>query len=66
MSTNPIGPGTKNLNVNMPIDLRRKLDDLAARSGMRLSAYVRIVLDKAAKQNTVYKVREIKGSRARK
>ncbi len=59
MATNPIGPNTKNLNVNMPIELREKLDELAARSGMKLSAYVRMVLDKAARQETVYRIEEI-------
>ena len=62
MATNPIGPNTKNLNVNMPIELRHKLDELAARSGMKLSAYVRMVLDKAARHETTYRIEEIQKS----
>ena len=59
MATNPIGPNTKNLNVNMPIELRKKLDELASRSGMKLSAYVRSILDKAAQNGTVYRIAEV-------
>ena len=66
MATNSIGPNTKNLNVNMPIELRNKLDKLSARSGMKLSAYVRMVLDKAARTNTTYRIQEVSGSRAKK
>ena len=59
MATNPIGPNTKNLNVNMPIELRKKLDELASRSGMKLSAYVRKVLDTAVQSGTVYRLQEV-------
>jgi len=59
MATNTIRPDTKNVNVNMPIELRKKLDDLSARSGMKLSAYVRKLFDKAAQNETVYRVQEV-------
>ncbi len=56
----------KNLNVNMPVDLRSKLDELAARSGLKLSAYVRMVLGKAAGAKTTYRIQEISGKSAKK
>lgn len=47
MATHPIGKGTRNLSVNIPQSWRDELDRLARASGMRLSEYVRILLEDA-------------------
>lgn len=47
--TNDIGPGTKNVSVNMPIVMHRQIAKLAAQSGMTFSQYVRETL----RQNAV-------------
>ena len=65
MALHPTSPYTANLNVSIPLTLREKLDKLAARSGMSLSAYVRLILEKAAQQNTVYQAQEVKDSRTK-
>ena len=53
--TNPIGAGTKNVPVNMPLDLANRLAELAQRSGMSTSAYCAAVLQEAAEQGLVGK-----------
>lgn len=47
--TNPLGPGTANVSVNMPTELKTALEKLAkASEGMKLGAYCRRVLERAA------------------
>jgi hypothetical protein len=62
MPSNPIGPGTKNLTVNIPSALHLKLNELARKSGKKLGAYVRKVLEDTVEQDVVY--REIRESRS--
>ena len=51
MATHKIPKGTKNLIVNMPIPMRHRLEELAGKSGVKLSEYVRDVLVAAAAEN---------------
>ncbi len=50
MGTKPIGKGTSNLSVNVPQTLRDDLETLAAKSGMKLGQYVRVILANAAQK----------------
>ena len=51
MATKPLGKGTSNLSVNLPHQaLRDELESLAAKSGMKLGPYIRIVLANAAQK----------------
>lgn len=45
MSTNPIGKGTVNVTVNMPEKLKGDLERLAKKSGRKLGAYLRALLE---------------------
>lgn len=56
MATNKLGPGTVNIGVNVPKELRAQLEQLAAacRPPKKLSAYVREVLEASAKEGVVY------------
>ncbi len=58
-TTNPLGPGTRNLSVNVPNKLRNKLETLAVQSNMKLSAYVRQVLEKAVAKEIAYRIEEV-------
>lgn len=64
MSTNPIGPDTKNLSVNMRTESKEDLEKLAAESGMTLSAYCREVFKLAEKENVTFE-RENRGDTER-
>jgi hypothetical protein len=54
VATNKLGPGTVNIGVNLPKELRAKLEKLAKKSGKKLSAYVRDVLNESVKAGVVY------------
>jgi hypothetical protein len=54
VATNKLGPGTVNIGVNLPVDLRQKLEKLAARSGKKLSAYVRDILEDSVATGIVF------------
>lgn len=58
MGTNPLGRGTKNLSVNVPVPMREALEKLAQASGLTLSQYVRLVLTKAVTSGHAYELRE--------
>ena len=59
MPSNPIGPDTKNLTVNVPSALHAELARLARASGKKLGAYVRKVLEETAEHQVIYReVRE--------
>lgn len=48
-STNPIGPGTVNLGINIPEWLWQDLMALAGKSGLKLTPYLRTVLIEVAR-----------------
>lgn len=56
VKSNPLGPGTKNLSVNLPAELFDQLDRLAKRSGLTRSAYARRVLAEAAEEILVMEI----------
>ena len=59
MPSNPIGPDTKNLTVNVPSTLHAELTRLAGASGKKLGAYVRKVLEETVQHRVIYReVRE--------
>lgn len=59
MPSNPIGPDTKNLTVNVPSSLHAELSRLAGASGKKLGAYVRKVLEETVQHRVIYReVRE--------
>lgn len=59
MPSNPIGPDTKNLTVNVPSALHAELTRLAGASGKKLGAYVRKVLEETVQHRVIYReVRE--------
>lgn len=54
MATNSLGPNTVNIGVNMPKELRARLEKLAQQSGKKLSAYVRDILADSVENGVVY------------
>lgn len=64
MATNPIGPGTTNVTVNMPKTLREELKKLADTSGMKLGPYICAVAENAVKDGAVVE-RALKLTRSR-
>jgi len=59
MPSNPLGPDTKNLTVNVPSTLHTELTLLARASGKKLGAYVRKVLEETVQHRVIYReVRE--------
>ena len=59
MPSNPIGPDTKNLTVNVPSTLHAELTRLARASGKKLGAYVRKILEETVQGRVIYReVRE--------
>ena len=56
MATNPLGEGTTNLSVNMPVELYEALKELAKTSNLRVGAYARLVLKDAAVRHTKLKL----------
>ncbi len=44
MPTNPIPKGTKNLTVNVPVELHEEMKRLASSSSLKLSGYIRHLL----------------------
>ena len=53
MKTNPIGPGTANITVNVPAGMKADLEELAKASGLKLGAYIRAVIRQAAKSGAL-------------
>ena len=47
MATNPVGPGTRNVAVNMPEEMADNLKDWAKRTGMTVSQLIRHIIDHA-------------------
>lgn len=58
MATNPIGPETRNMSINVPNELHARISGLARESGMKLSAYLRALLNRAVDARTVFEVRQ--------
>lgn len=56
MGTNPIGRGTENLSVNVPSAMKAALQTLADASGMKLSEYLRRILQRVVEDNVTYRV----------
>ena len=44
MKTNPIGTGTANVPVNVPVEMKEMLDELASKSGVTVSDYLRGII----------------------
>ncbi len=42
--TNPLGPGTVNLAINMPQNLRDRIEAIADKNNMKMSEYCRVIL----------------------
>lgn len=61
MASNPLGPQTRNLSSNVPIDVFIAVHQLAVDSGVSVSKYVRAIIEHAVKNNTL--VRENADSR---
>ncbi len=59
MSTNPIGPGTVNVTVNMPDPLKKKLKVLADKSDVSLNALANAVLADYAEKEVALSKPEI-------
>lgn len=57
MSGNPLGPGTKNITVNVPDELREKLGELAKESGLNFSDYLRAILKDAVESSATVSVK---------
>ena len=65
MATKPLGKGTSNLSVNLPHQaLRDELESLAAKSGMKLGPYIRIVLANAAQKGARVAQKFVEAGRA--
>lgn len=60
MGTNPLGKGTQNLSVNVPSEMKEALQELADKSGVKLSQYLRAILMKAVDRGTSFEFRENK------
>lgn len=45
--TNPLGPNTVNLAINMPTKLRDNLKSIADKNNMKISEYSRVILKDA-------------------
>lgn len=54
MATNPLGKGTVNVTVNMPTELRQRLQRLAEASHCSLSEYLRRILTEAIESGVVW------------
>ncbi len=55
--TNPIGTGTENLCVNLPKVLKKGLEEMAARNGMKIGEYCRYILSDAVDKGIDIKVK---------
>ena len=42
---NPVGAGTQNVPVNMPIEMANKLSEMAAACGMSRGSFCRVILE---------------------
>ena len=56
MPTHPIGRGTVNVTINMPIALRQRLQEFADASQCSLSEYLRRLMADAADSGVVWEV----------
>lgn len=57
MPTNPIGPETRNMSINVPHGLHADISELAQESGMKLSEYLRALLRRAVETRTVFEIK---------
>jgi len=48
--TNPLPPGTENLVINMPVGMKREIEERAAKNEMSVSDYTRIILMDAVRR----------------
>ena len=49
-NTNAIGPGTKNMTINVPEGVLKKIDKLSAKSGMTRSKYLKLLIEEEVMQ----------------
>lgn len=56
MATNPVGPGTKNVAVNMPQEMADRLKKWADREGINVSILVRGIIRHAMENKWEVKV----------
>jgi len=48
--TNPIGPGTENLCINLPLEWKKQIKDRADQNEMKVGEYCRVILMDAIKR----------------
>jgi type II secretory pathway component PulC len=53
MATNRIPLGSRNISVNMPVEMVDAVRELAAKSGMPLSTYVRHIIEDAEQRGLI-------------
>ena len=53
MTTNPIGPNTKNITINVSKETKKDLDKLAEGSNLILSTYIRGLFYEAIRKKSI-------------